>query len=139
MPLAHDPPGPFPFGCKNQESPAAIVPADLRSGEMDSTPALRCHCVIPEERARLGAFGKYAPVKKESNLVRVNSDRGLFTGVLVVHNKPVIAKVFVYDMDEPKMTATLPALLAFERQKFNLPGNRLWHSDSLRLPDESFW
>ncbi len=139
MPLAHDPAGPFPFMCKDQESPAAIVPTDLRAGEVDSTIALRSDIVIPEERACLGTFDKYAPVKKESNLVRVNSDRGFFTGVLVIHHEPVIAQICVYPVDEPQVAAAFPALLAFERQKFNLPGIRLWHSDRLRLPDESFW
>jgi hypothetical protein len=115
MPLAHDPPGSFPIGCKDQESPAAIVPAYLRAGEVHGAIALRCTSIIPEERACLGTFGKYALVKKEPGLVRVDSDGGFLTGVLVIHHEPVIAKVCVYDVDKSQVTATLPALLAFER------------------------
>ena len=40
--------------------------------------------------------------------------------VLVVHDKPVIAKVCVYDMDESQVAATFPALLAFERHTDHL-------------------
>ena len=49
MPLPHDPPGAFPFGSKDQDVPAAIVPADLRAGEVDGTVAFLTHSIIPEE------------------------------------------------------------------------------------------
>jgi len=115
MPLAHDPPGTFPFRSQDQDVPAAIVPADLRAGEVDGTVAFRSHSIIPEERTGFGTLSKDAPVRKEPDLVRVYTDRGLLTGVLVVHDKPVIAKVCVYDVDKSQVAATLPALLAFER------------------------
>jgi len=81
---------------------------------MNGAVSLRCHCIIPEEGAGFGALGKDAFVTEECMLVRVDSDRGLLAGVLVVDNKPVIAKILMYDMDKPQVAATLPALLALE-------------------------
>ena len=88
---------------------------------MDGAVALRCPHVIPEERAGFGALGKDAFVTEEFILVRVDSDRGLLTGVLVVDDEPVIPKILVYDMDKPKVAATLPALLTLERHSPYLP------------------
>ena len=121
MPLAHDPPGSFSPGIEDQHPPAAIVPADLRAREMDGAVALRCRCIIPEERAGFGALGKDAFVMEEFVLVRVDSDRGLLACVLVVDDEPVIPKILVYDVDEPQVAATLPTLLAFERHSPHLP------------------
>ena len=115
MPFTHNPPGAFPIGCKDQDVPAPIVPANLRAGEVDGTVAFRSHWVIPEERTGFRTLSKDAPVRKEPNLVRVNTDCGLLTSVLVVHDKPVIAKVCVNNMDKSQVAATFPALLAFER------------------------
>ena len=115
MPLTHDPPGAFPFWGKDQDVPAAIVPADLRAGEVDGTVTLRFYSIIPEERTGFRTLSKDAIVRKEPDLVRVNTDRGLLTGVLVGHDKPVIAKVCVNEMDKSQVAATFPALLAFER------------------------
>ena len=120
MPLTHNPPDAFSFRCKDQDVPAAIVPAYLRAGEVDGTVAFLTHRIIPEEGTGFRTLSKDASVRKEPDLVRVNTDRGLLTRVLVVHDKPVIAKVCVYDMDESQVAATFPALLAFERHTDHL-------------------
>jgi hypothetical protein len=123
--LAHNPPSPFSFLIKDKQAPAAIVPADLRAGQVDSTvPLFRCP-VITEKRACLRAFQKNLVIAKECYLVRINTDRCFFTGVLVVYKEAVIPVVLPDGMDQPEMAATFPALAAFKRHS----------SHRIRIPD----
>ena len=97
--LAHDPAGPLSFGIEDQQAPAAIVPADLRAGQVDRAVPFFRSPVVPEKRAGFGTFKKNTLVTKESNLVRVNGHLCFFTGILVVYQEPVIPVVFPDGMD----------------------------------------
>ena len=115
--LAHDPSGPLSVGIKDQQAPAAIVPADLRARQVDGTVPFRGCPVIPEKRAGLGTFPENARVIEEGNLVGVNGNGCFFTRVLVLHEETVIPVVLLYEMDQPEMAAAFTALAAFK-----------WHS-----------
>lgn len=113
--LAHDPPGPFPLRVKDQDAPAAIIPADLRACQVDGAVPFCLVPVEPEERTCLGAFGKYTPVPEQSILVRVNRHFRFLSGILVVDKVPVVPVILPYRMDKAKVAATFPALAAFKR------------------------
>jgi hypothetical protein len=146
--LAHDPSCPFSARIKDQHTPAAIVPADLRAGQVDGAVPLFSAPVIPEKRACLGAFQKNIFVAKECYLVRINTDRCFFTGILVVYQEVVIPVVLPDGMDQPKMAATFPALAAFKRHSshriripdiallnLNLTGSRQDHQRKREMPE----
>ena len=115
MALAHNPAGPVSSGIKDQDSPAAVIAADLRTRQVNGAVTLRRRSVEPEERARLRAFQKDTPVAKEIDLVRVDNYFSLFPGILVVDEKPVIPVILPDSMDQPEMAAAFPALAAFKR------------------------
>jgi hypothetical protein len=117
--LAHDPACPPSSGIKDQQAPAAIVPADLRAGQVDSTISFFRSRVIAEERAGLGTFPEDAPVAEERYLVRVNCHGIFFTSILVPYKETVIPIILLYDMNQPKMTAAFPALTAFKRHSYH--------------------
>jgi hypothetical protein len=135
MTPAHDPPGSLSFGIKDQQAPAAIVPADPRACLVDGTVSFRGRLFIPEKRACLGTFGENALIKKEPDLVGVDGYRCFFTSVLVVDQKTVIPEVFFYYMDLAQIAAAFPALPTFKRQRINLTGNRVLHSYTLTSPE----
>lgn len=123
MALAHDPSGPLPPCPEDQQPPAAIVPADLRAGQVDGAVALCGWPVEPEEWTGLRAFGEDTLVLEEFDLVRVDDDRCPFPGVYISDLKPVPSAVLFDGMDQAQMTAAFPALVAFERQMIPLvPG-----------------
>jgi hypothetical protein len=111
-PLALDPSCPHSSCTQDQHAPAAIVPADRRSGQMDR--AVPLPVIEAEERAGLGAFGKDVPVCEECNLVRVNCNESNFPGILVSDHIATAPKVLPDDMDEAEVAATFPALAALK-------------------------
>jgi len=117
--LAHDPPGPFSLGGKDQHVPAAIVPADIRACLVDGTVTFRGSPVIPEKGACLGSPLENTLVTKEGNLVRINGHRCFFPGVLVPDEEPVVAVLFRNGMDQSEMAAALTALAAFKRHSYH--------------------
>ena len=58
-------------------------------------------------------------VFKELDFVRVNSNRSLFSRVLVVDRKSVIAEILSYSVHIPKLAAAITALETFEGQDLN--------------------
>lgn len=106
---------------EDQEPPAPIVQADLRPGQVDRAPGLLRPGLVAEEGAGVGEFFKDAFVIEQFVFVWVNGNLGIFTGIVVMDKKPVIAVIFLNDVDVPEITATLPALEAFKRQDTRLP------------------
>jgi hypothetical protein len=128
--LAHDPPGPLSFRIKDQQVPAAIIPADLRACQVNGTVSFRGYLIVPEKRTGFGTVKENGLVIEEGDLVRVNRHHCLFTCILVVYEKPVIPVVFPDGMDKPEMAAAFPALAAFKRHSCHsdrIPGIVLLH------------
>jgi hypothetical protein len=117
MPLVHDPPGSPPPIIKDEQAPAAKIPADLGACQVDGAPGFPALLVMPEKGACLGKFLKHAAVKKDLNFVGVNRYFCFLTGVLVAQQKAVLPAFFFYCVDQTKMAAALAALLALEWQK----------------------
>ena len=113
--LALDPPCPFSLTIKDQQAPAAIVPADCRAGHVDSAVAFSGNKT--EERACLGSFGKNTPVSEECNLVRVDFNRRNLTGILVPEPEAPVPQIIQYRVDKTKVAATFPALAALKRHR----------------------
>jgi len=118
--LAHNSSGSFPCGIEDEDTPAAIVPADLRACLVDGTVSFHRRCIIPEEGACLGTFGENTCIIIEGYLVRVNNYRCFFTRVLVIHQEVIIPGFFYYLMNQPQVAAALSTLTAFKRQEINL-------------------
>ena len=75
--------------------------------------------LVAEKRARMRENSEDAFVFKELDLVRVHHNRGLFSRVLVVDRKPVIAEILFYGVHVPKLAAAITALETFEGQDLN--------------------
>jgi len=112
---------------KDQQAPAAIVPADLRACQVDGTVSFRRWCIIPEKWACLGTFGENTRITIEGYLFRVYRYRCFFTRVLITQLKVIIPVVFFNYMDQAKVAATFSALTAFKRQKIDLTGYQIVH------------
>jgi hypothetical protein len=111
-PLAFDASHPLPPGIKDQDAPAAVVPADRRAGQVYG--AVPLSAIKAEERAGLGAFGKDLPVSEECDFIRVDCNGSNLTGILVSYREAMVPKVLLYGMDKAEMAATFPALAALK-------------------------
>ena len=101
---------------EDQKTPAPVVPADLRAGEVYGTVGFFAPGLVPEKRARVREFFKDTRVIEEFTLIRIDCDRRCFTGIIIVDQEPVIAVLFPYHMDVPELVAAFPALETFEGQ-----------------------
>jgi hypothetical protein len=101
---------------EDQKTPASIVPADLRPGEMYGAVGFFTPGLVTEERAGVREFFKDTLVIEEVAFVGINRDRGRLTGIIIVNKEPVIPVLLFDHMDVPELIATFPALEAFERQ-----------------------
>jgi hypothetical protein len=113
-PDVHDPPSAAPLVVEDQEPPAAIVLANIGTGEVHGTPCLLRSGLVPEERASVRKDGKDALVIEEFVLVRVNRHRGIFISIIVMDEEPVVSVILLDHVNIPEITAALPALEAFE-------------------------
>jgi len=112
--LAHDPPGAFSRTIKDEQMPAAIILADLRTSQVNSTVTFRGRLIVPEKRASLGPLGKDARVIEQGDLIRIHGYPGPFTGILVAEQEAVIPIVFLDFMDQAQVAAAFTALAAFK-------------------------
>jgi hypothetical protein len=119
-PGSHNPPGSLSRGIKDQQAPAAIVPADFRAGKVNGTVSLRRFRFVPEKRTCFGAFCKNAPVKKKAYLVRVNGHRRFLARVPVIDKKVIVPEVFFYLVDLAQVAAAFTTLTTFKRQGIDL-------------------
>lgn len=113
---AHDPSGSPPQTVKDEQAPAAVVPADLRSRQVDGAVSFRSRRIIPEKRARLRSLGEDACIGKQGDLIRINRHLCRFTRVLVADQVAVIPIIDMDRMDQAQVTAAFAALAAFKCQ-----------------------
>jgi hypothetical protein len=99
-----------------QQSPAPVVPAYFRAGQVHGAIGLFMPWLVPEEGAGVRQFFKDTLVIKEFVLVRIDRDRRLLPGIIVINQEAVIPILFLYGMDVPQVAAAFPALEAFEGQ-----------------------
>jgi hypothetical protein len=125
VPLVHDPPGPSPPVVKDEQAPAAVVPADFGACQVDGAKGFAGTLIVAEERAGLGKFFKNAAVKEKVDLVGVDRHLCFLAGVLVAQKKTQFPAVFFYPVDQAEVAAALAALLALEWQGITPPGTRL--------------
>jgi hypothetical protein len=109
-----DTPSPPSGMVEDQETPAPVVPAYLRAGQVHGAEGLLAPGLVTEKRAGMRKFFKDALVIKELVLVRIDSHRGLFTGIVVIDQEAVIPEFFLDDMNVPEVFAAFPALEAFK-------------------------
>ena len=100
----------------DQKTPASIIPADLRPGQVYRAVGFFAPGLVPEERTGVREFFKDALVIEEFAFVGIDRDRRRLTGIIVVDQETVIAVLFPYHMDVPELVAAFPALEAFEGQ-----------------------
>ena len=98
----------------NEESPAPVVPADLRAGQVYRAESFSASRFVAKKRAGVGECFKDAFVVEERDLIRIDGDNGFFSGVLIMDYKPVITDFFSYYVNVPQFAAAIPALEAFE-------------------------
>jgi hypothetical protein len=99
-----------------QQSPAPVVPAYFRAGQVHGAIGLLTPGLVPEERAGVRQFFKDALVIEEFVLVRIDRNRRLLSGIIVIDQEAVISVLFLDCMDIPEVAAAIPALEAFESQ-----------------------
>jgi hypothetical protein len=99
---------------EDEQSPAAIVPADIRPGGMNRAICLIAPGLVSEEWAGKRKFLKDPFVFKKSDLVRIDLDFRVLPGILVVHGIPVVPFLTGNDMDKTQVAAAFPALETLE-------------------------
>jgi hypothetical protein len=116
-----DSPDPSSGMVENEEAPAPVIPADLRPGQVNSAVRQLAAGTVAEKRAGVGEFFKDTLVIKEFVFFRIHGNRSLFTGIIVVNQKPVIAICLLYDVNVPQVTAAFAALETFKGQMGSSP------------------
>jgi|WetSurMetagenome_2_1015567.scaffolds.fasta_scaffold23769_5 hypothetical protein len=106
---------------EDQQSPAFIVPADLRAGFVHSAAGLFTPGQVPEKGAGMRQFCKDALVIEEGMLVRIDDNRALFPGIIIADQKTVLPVLFPDRMDIPEVAAAFPAPEAFKGQAVSPP------------------
>ena len=107
-----------------QQSPAPIVPAYFRAGQVHGAIGLLTPGLVPEEGAGVRQFFKDALVIKEFVLVRIDRNPRLLPGIIVINQEAVISIIFLDCMDISEVAAAFPALEAFESQSRSPPSQR---------------
>ena len=74
---------------------------------------------IPQEGACLRLLLEDAFVCEDMVLVLINNDHRFLTGILVIHQKRILATNFLYGVDLPHVVAALTTLLAFKYHVLN--------------------
>ena len=111
-----DPPRPPAPVVEDQEPPAAVVAADLRPCQVNGTVCLLAPGAVAEERAGMRKLFKNALIIKEFPLVRVDSYRGLLSGIRIADQETVLPVLFLYDVNPAEVAAAVPALETLEGQ-----------------------
>jgi hypothetical protein len=99
---------------QDKKTPAPVIPTDFRAGNMNCTIGFLLAFTITHEGACLRLFEKNAFIGKKLVLVLINNYHGFLPGILIVDQKLILAKGFLYGVDLPHMVAALTALLAFK-------------------------
>ena len=108
---------------EDQETPASVIPAHFRAGQVHGAIRHLTAGLVPEKGAGMGEFFKDALVIKEFMLVGIDCDRRFFTGIIVADQEAVIPEIFLDNMHITEMAAAFPALETFESQSgFPLSG-----------------
>ena len=72
--------------------------------------------LVPEEWARVGEFFKDALVIKKCLFVGIHVNRGLFTGIIIINEKPVVSIGFLYGVNIAKVAAAFATLETLKGQ-----------------------
>jgi hypothetical protein len=110
--LIQYPPDPSAPCVTDDKTPAAVVTADLRTGQMHGAPRLTFP-VKPQKGACLWDIFNTRSVFIESNLVCIYANFLYIAGIKVVDDKGVVTAVFSNGMDKLHVTAAVTALGTF--------------------------
>jgi hypothetical protein len=102
---------------KDEQSPAAVVAADFRTGLVYRATGFFTAGLVAEKRAGMGMFIKNAGIQKKVPFIGIDADGSFLTGIIVADQKMKIATIIIHGVDQPEVFTTFSALKTFERHE----------------------
>ena len=85
---------------QDEQAPAAVIPADLRTGQMDGAEPLPAAGFVTKKRTRIRQSVKDTPVFEHADFIRINDNISFLTGIPVEYQKPVVSPVLFDYMNQ---------------------------------------
>jgi hypothetical protein len=106
---------------ENEQSPASVVPADFRPGQVYGATGFPAAGVATKKGADPGEHIKNTCIQKKVALVGINTDGSILTGIIIMYQKTEVAIILFDSVDQPKICTAFPALETFEGQRGSPP------------------